>query len=195
MRTAESSIGVTEINASESGVSDFERLYEGTAEDVVRYFLRRTGSPETAADLTAETFAAALTSWTSYELSKGSHRQWVFGIAHHQLTRYLRRRRVDSRARKELGMRRSVDLDAESRERIEQLVDLRTEFGRLDEALEELSSKAARAVELRIGQELPYEEVADRLGISETAARARVSRGLNRLAEILEASKCAESHS
>lgn len=186
MRTVEESIGVTEINASQPGLPAFERLYEEAAEDVVRYFLRRTGSPETAADLTAETFAAALTSWASYDVSKGSSRQWLFGVAHHQLTRYLRWRRVDSRARKELGMSQTIDLDAQSRERIEQLVDLRSEFGRLHQALEKLSPKAAIAVELRIAHDLPYEDVAARLGISETAARARVSRGLSQLAEVLE---------
>jgi DNA-directed RNA polymerase specialized sigma24 family protein len=36
--------------------------------------------------------------------------------------------------------------------------------------------------------ELPYREVAQRLGCSEAAARVRVARGLSRLADMLEVS-------
>jgi DNA-directed RNA polymerase specialized sigma24 family protein len=41
-------------------------------------------------------------------------------------------------------------------------------------------------VVLRVGHDLPYEEVAMRLRISEGAARVRVARGLARLGELLE---------
>jgi RNA polymerase sigma factor (sigma-70 family) len=183
---SEDSDSVREAHDKLIDIGDFERLYDRTAETIVRYFFRRTGCPDTAADLTAETFATALGSLDSYRSSKGSPRQWLFGIARHQLSRYLRWRRVDSRARKRLGMRRSVDLDAESRERIEDLVDLRETVGHLDEALGALTPRLAEAVTLRVGEEYSYPRVASELGISEAAARARVSRGLSRLAESIE---------
>lgn len=167
-------------------VSGFERLYDAEAESILRFFMGRTGSAETAADLTAETFAAALGSLESYEPSKGSARQWLFGIARNQLSRYLRWRRIDSRARKRLGMQSRVDLDEESRQRIEDLVDLKERLSSLDKALGSLSPKLAAAVKLRVARELEYPEVAEQLGISQAAARARVSRGLNQLAEALE---------
>lgn len=185
MGTSDDSTWVMDRDEPLVDFDDFERLYDTTAEVILRYFFRRTGSADTAADLTAETFAAALGSLDSYVPSRGSPRQWVFGIARHQLSRFLRWRRVDSKARRRLGMRPSVDLDAESRERIEDLAELRETLGRLDEALEMLTPKVAQAVELRVGHEFSYTQVADRLGISETAARARVSRGLSQLAETL----------
>jgi RNA polymerase sigma-70 factor (ECF subfamily) len=43
------------------------------------------------------------------------------------------------------------------------------------------------AVQLRIVDELPYPDLARNLGITEQAARARVSRGLAKLAELLDA--------
>jgi RNA polymerase sigma factor (sigma-70 family) len=167
-------------------VDDFEQLYDALAQAVLRYFYRRTGSADLAADLTAETFASALSSLETYRSAKGTPEQWLFGIAGNQMARFLRRRRVDSEARHRLGMRRDIDLDSESRQRIEDLVDLRAEIGQLQKALEALSPKVAEAVRLRVGHELSYAEVADELGISEMAARARVSRGLTQLAEKLE---------
>ena len=62
-------------------MADFGRFYDLNAESVLRYFYRRTACPETAADLTAETFAAALRSLSTYELGKGPARAWLFGIA------------------------------------------------------------------------------------------------------------------
>lgn len=167
-------------------VSDFERLYDAEAESILRFFMGRTGSAEMAADLTAETFAAALESLESYKPAKGSPRQWLFGIARHKLSRYVRWRRIDSRSRERLGMQPQVDLDKESRQQIEDLVDLKDQVNRMDQALESLSPKLAAAVKLRVANELEYSEVAERLGISQAAARARVSRGLNQLAEAFE---------
>lgn len=184
---APSSENSIELNEGRlSSVDDFGQLYDSTAESVVRYFFLRTGSADTAADLTAETFASALGSLSSYDPSKGSPEQWLFGIAGNQLGRYLRRRRVDSKARRRLGMQPTVDLDSVSRDRIEELVDLRSAVRQLGEALEALSPKVAEAVKLRVGLDMSYSDVAAELGISETAARTRVSRGLSQLAERFE---------
>jgi RNA polymerase sigma-70 factor (ECF subfamily) len=184
VRPSEDSTALNEDRLADLG--DFERLYEATARSVLRYFFRRTGSPDVAADLTAETFASALGSVSSYDSAKGTPEQWLFGIAGNQLSRFLRRRRVDSSARKRLGMRLSVDLGGDSRERIEVLVDLQDSVGKLEAALGTLSPKVAQAVKLRVGLDLSYAEVAAELGITETAARARVSRGLSQLAEEFE---------
>jgi RNA polymerase sigma-70 factor (ECF subfamily) len=52
--------------------------------------------------------------------------------------------------------------------------------------LARLSVGQRRALELRIVQERTYEEVATALGISELAARTRVSRGLKALSRALD---------
>jgi Sigma-70, region 4 len=54
-------------------------------------------------------------------------------------------------------------------------------------ALATLSEPVRRAIELRVVDELPYADLAARLQISEQAARARVSRGLTALADVLDA--------
>jgi RNA polymerase sigma-70 factor (ECF subfamily) len=63
------------------------------------------------------------------------------------------------------------------------LADLRA---RVRAELERLSAEQREALRLRVVEERSYEEVADALGISEQAARARVSRGLRALAQSLE---------
>ncbi len=48
---------------------------------VTAYFARRSADPQTVADLTADTFAQAITSFATFDPRKGTPRAWVFGIA------------------------------------------------------------------------------------------------------------------
>lgn len=162
----------------------FGIFYDRHFHVVLGYFYRWTGSPETAADLTAETFASAFESRRRYRNQGAPARAWVLGIARRHLYRFLRRGRVASRARQRLGLER-MTLDDESLDRIEELADLEAVREALRDALEQLSPKLADAVLLRIGAELPYEEVARRLGCSVGAARVRVARGLRKLSDQL----------
>ena len=63
----------------------------------------------------------------------------------------------------------------------------------LGQALAALSEPNRQAVQLRVVDELPYQEVARRLNISEQTARARVSRSLSALAATLEQSPALEA--
>jgi RNA polymerase sigma-70 factor (ECF subfamily) len=101
------------------------------------------------------------------------------------LSRYLRRARVECRAVQRLGIRvppvHEDDVAA---------VEERAGFGDLRAALgaelARLSVEQRDALQLRVVEERPYPEVARVLGVSEQAARARVSRGLRALASALE---------
>ncbi len=174
------------VTAAGGDPEAFGRFYDQNVGSVLGYFYRRTACPETAADLTAETFADALGSLAGFRSERGTGTAWLFGIARHQLSRFQRRRRIDTAARRRIGMRTDIALDDLSYERIEELVDLEQVVDRLEGAVGRLSPKLAAAVELRIGSELPFSEIARHLGCSEEAARARVSRALGQLADDME---------
>jgi DNA-directed RNA polymerase specialized sigma24 family protein len=63
----------------------FGELYDRFEAGVLAFFYRATRRAEIAADLTAETFAAALASSRTFDPNTGSARSWLFGIARHQL--------------------------------------------------------------------------------------------------------------
>jgi RNA polymerase sigma factor (sigma-70 family) len=48
---------------------------------VTAFFARRCFDPQTVADLTAETFVAAISSFATFDVRKGSARAWLFGVA------------------------------------------------------------------------------------------------------------------
>ena len=78
-------------------------------------------------------------------------------------------------------------LDDTSLERVEELVDAAQWRATLGQALTQLTTAERNAVQLRVIQQLDYASVAAQLRCSEQAARARVHRGLTRLATTLEA--------
>jgi RNA polymerase sigma factor (sigma-70 family) len=174
------------LTASVDDVGGFGELYDRHVDAVLAFHQRRTGCTDTAADLTAETFAEAFTSRHRFRDTGAPARAWLFTIARRQLARYVRRERVATRARRRLGMPVEVTLDDADRERIERLVDLAPLRGALEDALAALSTAQVEAVTLRVGHDLGYDEIAQQLGCSEGAARVRVSRALTRLADELE---------
>ena len=89
--------------ASREDPESFTELYRRHAEDILRYFARRTLDPEAAAELTAETFAQAFASRQTYTDTGVNGVAWLYGVARHQLGRFFRAGRVDAAARRVWG--------------------------------------------------------------------------------------------
>ena len=91
----------------------FEEFYVRHVDGLLGFFARRTRDPELAADLTAETFAAALASRARYRPAAGAASAWLFGIAMKKLADAQRRGYAERRARRRLGMERIALTDAD----------------------------------------------------------------------------------
>ena len=160
----------------------FAEFYRRRERAVLGFFLHWCRSPELAADLTAETFAAAFESVSRYEPERGEPRAWLFGIARNILGRSVKRGRVENEARGRLGMPVLV-LDDDAFERIEALA---SHDGAALDALDELSEPVREAVSGRVVEEREYRELASALACSEGVVRQRVRRGLARMRDRLE---------
>src|SRR3954464_8838123 len=86
--------------------ASFERFYCRHVEALLGFFARRTADPELAADLCAETFAAALASRHRYRPELGAAAAWLYGIGTKKLADAQRRGYAERRARRRLGMER-----------------------------------------------------------------------------------------
>ncbi len=164
------------VAASSNGeaFAAFYRLYE---RPVLGFFMRATGRPELAADLTAETFACALESVDAYDPAKGRPDQWLFGIARNVLGSSYREGRVESAARERLGLPRLV-IDDHATETIARLSEGEEQAAL---ALACLPEQQRQAIHARVVQDRDYAEIAGELHCSEAVVRQRVSRGLSTL--------------
>jgi RNA polymerase sigma factor (sigma-70 family) len=165
---------------------EFDSFYRLESEALLVFFARRTFDAETALDLMAETFAHAYLGWHGLRGDSHEERQaWLYTIARRRLSRYLLRGRVERRALRRLGIQTPVAHE-DDLALIEQRAGLAQLRAALSGELVRLSAPQRRALDLRIVQERSYAEVASDLGISELAARARVSRGLRALGRALD---------
>lgn len=151
----------------------FAEFYRRHARRIAAYLVRATGSPEAAADLTAETFAAALVARRRYRQDAAAPLAWLFGIAAHKLNDWRRRGYAEDRVRRRLRME-PLELSADDAHELEHLG---AEVA-VVELLEELPSEQRAALRARLVDEREYGEIAGDEGVSEAAIRQRVSRGL-----------------
>jgi RNA polymerase sigma-70 factor (ECF subfamily) len=166
----------------------FSAFYRANARTLLLFFTRRT---EAALDLTAETFAEAFASRRAFRGATDEEAGgWLFTIARRQLARYFEAGRVSRDLVRRLCVVTPAASGAEL-ERIDELAGLGTLRAALRDQLVELDSGQRQALWLRVVDEQSYARVAQQLGISEQAARARVSRGLRVLGESLATSAVA----
>ena len=163
----------------------FGTFYDRHASRVLAFFARRTLDADTAAELTGETFAEAFASRRRCR-GTGPAAGWLYGIASHELSHFLRRRAGADRARRRLAFE-PLDLHQDDVDRIEELIDFEGLGRRVAGELSRLPRKQREAVTLRVVEQRSYAELARTLGCSADVARARVSRGLRRLSAALGA--------
>ena len=163
----------------------FGAFYERYAHAVLTYFVRRVFDAQVALDLTAETFAAAFESRARLRGTTTPEVEgWLWSIARHQLSHFLRQGRSERRALQRLGIELPSLGDWEQ-ERILELAGIEELRENVADVLDHLPQSQRQALELRVLAELPYAQVAARLGITEQAARSRVSRALASLYDAL----------
>lgn len=173
-------------------LADFSSFYAAHAERVLVFLARRCLDPDVAVDLMAESFAQAYASRRRFRGTTDAEASaWIFAIARHQLAGYFKRGRAERKAVQRLGIE-VPPVEPDDLARIEELAGLGPLRGAVSEQFEQLSADQRDAMRLRLIDELPYPDVARTLSISEDTARARVSRGLRRLAAALEATSLPE---
>jgi RNA polymerase sigma-70 factor (ECF subfamily) len=159
----------------------FVTFYDRYEQAVAGYLVRRVGSPEEAADLTAEVFAKVLAASPRYRPRGETAAAWMFTIARNTLRTSIRRGRVDDAARRKLSAQ-PVHLSDETVARLTEAEGDRW----VQQLLVGLPEREREAIEQRVLRERPYAEIANALALSELVVRKRVSRGLSRLRAEIE---------
>ena len=170
--------------AGEAGPA-FAAFYARHGRLVTAYFVRRVSDPQRAADLTAETFAQALSSRHRFEpRGAGSAVRWLFAIASHVRSAGERADRREQRSRVALSLEpQQLDGDA-----LAAITQAGTDAGVLA-ALERLPVEQRAAIRAHVLDERSYRDIADADGVAEAAVRKRVSRGLASLRRDLKGSR------
>jgi RNA polymerase sigma factor (sigma-70 family) len=179
-RTAENLLQATPDEPEAFGI-----FYRRHVDAVLSFFRVRTGDPELAADLMAETFAAALLAAPRFKRRREPAVAWLFTIGRHKLIDSWRRGRVEDAARRKLGME-PMELDDGGLARIDAMVDEERDPLPLLELMKRLPPDQREALQMRVLDEREYVDIAAELECSEAVIRQRVSRATRSLRQLRE---------
>ncbi len=148
--------------------------------DLARWLTRQVGR-EAADDLLAETLASGWYWRRRYrDPGSGSAGPWLQGIAANLVRDYHRRGAIERRAQRRLRLPLAYDEPA-AFEEAEERLELASRYLAVRERLHELPVEQRAALELRVVEELGYDEIGARLSVSPVTARTRVHRALRKL--------------
>lgn len=173
------------LTATRDDPAAFGAFYRRHVDAVLAFFRVRTGDPELAADLMAETFAAALIAAPRFKRRREPAVAWLFTIARRKLIDSWRRGRVEDDARRKLGLE-PLELDDGGLARIDALVDESRDPLPLTRLMERLPPDQREALRMRVLDEREYAEIARELRCSEAVVRQRVSRATRALRTMRE---------
>lgn len=169
------------LHDTEDPAGSFAELYRRHYGAVLRSLARRGVDVQTAADVTSETFLAALAQRVAFRDEQPTARPWLLGIAHRRLADAARRGAREHRAHRHAasdpaGRHEPTALTAADVHAYTHL--LRDPDADAFAVLEALPEPQRQAVRSRVIDDRAYPDVARELAISDEAARKHVSRGL-----------------
>jgi len=165
------------------GLSDeeFERIYTLYCKRVYGYFLCRTGSAQSAEDLTADLFVRVLDKYGRYDAGKLTFEAWLFGMAKYMAVDFYRVH--GRRAARTTDLDEALELEGgDSPERLA-IEDERANA--LRNAILQLPEKQRGLVSLRYAAGLKNTEIASITGMTESNVGVALHLALARLRKIL----------
>jgi RNA polymerase sigma factor (sigma-70 family) len=181
---------------SESDASDRELLreirrdpdavgvvYDRYALRLVRYLQQQGVTEEVALDAAQEVFARLIVRRRAVRVGgDGSLWPWLAVTGRNLIRDWQRRRTIDTRARRRIGLPAAIDESGDALARVEG----RRLRPALRVALAHLTPEQRTAVTARVVQERDYAEIAEAEGATEDTVRNRVSRGLRAMHTFLQ---------
>src|SRR5215469_12651730 len=157
-------------------MTDIENLYERYAGDVRRFALHLSGDVAMADEITSDTFVRA---WMAAgRIRQPTVKSYLFTIARNAYTDLLR-----LAARHRQLDQNMPDTRISAQTQMEQTAEVRAVLA----ALQQLPEMDRTALLMRALDELPYEEIAETLGISVVAAKVKVHRARLKLMQARQA--------
>ncbi len=163
-----------EIQAAQANPAMFRPLYDRYFEPIFRFIYRRTADEELAGDLCSQVFLKAMQKIDTYYFRGVPFSSWLFKIAANEVSQYYRqsqKTRVVSTEETDLS------------DMIDDMEEPDNEIYRLNltKVLDTLEERDMQLIEMRFFEQRPFKEIADILGMTESNAKVKTYRILERL--------------
>lgn len=163
-----------EIQAAQQDAAMFRPLYDRYFDSIFRFIFRRTADEELAADLCSQVFLKAMQKLNTYHYRGVPFSSWLFKIASNEISQYYRQFQKNRVVSAE-----DMDLTSMAEEMVED--DNELHRNNLIKVLDTLEEKDLQLIEMRFFEQRPFKEIADVLGMTESNAKVKTYRILERL--------------
>ena len=164
----------TILQRSRKDPKAFGELYEKHFDRIFNFIYRQTDDEDLTADLCSQTFLIALNNIEKYEYRGVPFSAWLYKIASNEVNKHYRKKKHDKVfSIEEMRVRELMDMVDEGWD--EELVK------RLVKYLRDLPTEMLEVLELRFFEDKDFREIAFILDITESGAKMRTYRALDRL--------------
>lgn len=163
-----------EIQAAQKDPALFRPLYNRYFDPIFRFIFRRTNDEALTADLCSLVFLKAMQRLEGYHFKGVPFSAWLYRIASNEVAQHYRqvkKNRVVSIEETNISEMFDEMDEPENEE----------ERQRLIEVLDTLKPKDLQLIEMRFFEQRPFKEIADIVGITESNAKVKTYRILERL--------------
>ena len=162
------------LDRSKKDPKAFGELYEKYFDRIFSFIYRQTDDEDLTADLSSQTFLTALKHVDRYEFRGVPFSAWLYKIASNEVNKhYRKKKRTQVFSIEETRVRELMEQANEGYD--EEVIQ------RLMEFLKELPTDMLRVLELRFFEDKDFKEIAFILDITESGAKMRTYRALDRL--------------
>jgi RNA polymerase sigma-70 factor, ECF subfamily len=162
------------LQRSKKDPKAFGELYEKHFDRIFNFIYRQTDDEDLTADLCSQTFLIALKNIDRYEFRGVPFSAWLYKIASNEVNKHYRKEKHDKVfSIEEVRVRELMDMVNEGWD--EELMQ------RLVRYLKELPTEMLEVLELRFFEDKDFKEIAFILDITESGAKMRTYRALDRL--------------
>lgn len=152
----------------------FGELYEKYFDRIFNFIYRQTDDEALTGDLCSQTFLNVLKNLERYEFRGVPFSAWLYKIASNEVNKHYRQRKQDKVfSLEEMRVRELIDISNEGWD--EELIQQLLKF------LKKLPTDMLQVLELRFFEDKNFKEIAFILDITESGAKMRTYRALDRL--------------
>lgn len=162
------------IKAAKANPAAFRPLYNKYFESIFRFIFNRTADKDISADICSQVFLKAMQKLGTYQFKGVPFSAWLYRIASNEVAQYYREEKKN----------RIVSIETT------QLTDLIDEIAKPDKeplrkamitAIDQLKEEDIQLIEMRFFEQRPFKEIADIVGITESNAKVKTYRILEKL--------------
>ena len=166
------------IENAKRDIKAFEPLYKLYHKRILVFCYQRVEDKQTAQDICSSVFLKAMKKIKSYEDRGYSFGAWLYRIAYNEIQTYYKKNKKVIKVSEDF----IIDLSEENQEEPTEL------FDKMKKVLKLLKPQTIQLIQMRFWEERPFKEIAQILDITESNAKIKTYRGLEKLKKLMKIS-------